>query len=261
MADFLSRYLCMDGFLIDVVTPFKQRTKYTSTAVTGSMGRRNYAFTSGSRGLGHWIAADRRIATGMRPIGEFDWVGGGRVSIVAGSQPVAQDNAWYPEPILFGIWQGSSRSIHALTRGFPFESIDSIQGRLLEAFASFEIVETPLGVYMRPRDSEVGFTEGQVMKDLPTIAWLEIEPLSDSVAAKLPRATGTPVRGGELFSQSDEGHSHDGDADEVPAAEPEALVLVGTSAVTTIAPTLGVGERKLLDIVSELDVQVSGREG
>lgn len=93
-----------------------------------------------------------------------------------------------------GVWEGARSSVSAHLSG-PSTTAD-----LMMLFDAFHIVEQDDGPALTPRDHETVLAEApSVLKQMPEVGLVTVEPMTHEVARALPRWRGRSVRGGELF--------------------------------------------------------------
>lgn len=93
-----------------------------------------------------------------------------------------------------GVWEGARWSLSAHLSG------TSTTADLLALLDAFQIAEHDEGPALAPRDKETSLAEApSVLKQLPGVGLVTVEPMTREVARALPRWQGRAVRGGELF--------------------------------------------------------------
>lgn len=230
-----AKHLALDGSIVKVqaADSYEVGSAASSVAVYWVDGIPR-EFTASYRDFGRDVAADVGI-----DLQESYSMQGGTLLLGWTSQLWREvDGSGNPITSLLrlGVWEGKSYSVHAHLYGG--QSTD-----LIDLFTRFTIVEDALGIRLQPRtpSRESPQREPMILKEVPNIGLLDVVALTTQVARTLPRWTGTPVRGGELFT------------DQVPERG-AYYVLVGQSARTVVMPTSDCNHEAVIGGLETLDV-------
>lgn len=234
----------------------RHRSLHGQLAVLGgdgvdlSQGWSSWAEVSGFGGQHHLGAGDGRFAEGYFAyqkiaVSEEYSVAGG--SLRVGGLELAGRSGRPGTTQQIGAWSGP---INSMVLASPGDS-----KFLIELLDAFEITDTPEGVTAIPRTgSGVRFTRVPwVVKTIPGIGGVTVQPLTGDVLQSVPSYRGTAVVGGELFVNRSEGQQI-GKRFKPPTT---TFVLVSETAKATIGPDSRVPEADLVGALSRLTVQWS----
>ena len=199
----------LDGSTVRIAGPDLDLRKPVSSIVTTVVGKLRVEFTVFARGFGAAVAWD---VARVRLQEKYAYRGG---SLRVGS---ALDDGGRVD-FLIGVWEGRAWSVYA-----PFYGGDV--ANLMGVLDLLSLEETDTGLVLVPRDDRIRY-EGspELTKTIPGVGLLVMSQLTRQVTRDLPRWSGTPVPGGELF------------VDEVPGVGQRHYVLVSPTARTTIMPS------------------------
>jgi hypothetical protein len=153
--------------------------------------------------------------------------------------PTVQGAYQHADLLHFGVWEGERFSVHThIYNGSPHD--------LIPVFDEFTIVEAPHGLRLLPKDPKrvTLAREPSFLQEFSNLGLLQVRPLTRSLARNLPRWSGTPTPGGELFVGR--------------LAERTHFVLVGGQSVTEIMPDTTDCHS---DVPNMADLQVTWRPG
>lgn len=174
-------------------------------------------FTVGNLELGRWAAREVSGVTLTESYGHQRGVLRIGSRIVSNNLYDGEDRVWV------GVWEGKQSSLIAQL----FNLKDSSE--VVSLFDAFEIRElpSPCALALKPRDARV-VADGLpiVAKQVPNVGLIEIARITNQMLrSAVPKHSGTPVRGGELFF----------------AESPAHFLLLGQTTVTTVVPDPGTG--------------------
>jgi hypothetical protein len=190
-------------------------------------------FTVGNLELGEWAAREVSGVTLTESYGHQRGV------LRIGSRIVRNNLYDGDERVWVGVWEGKQSSL--VTQLFNIRDSSGV----VSLFDAFEIRELPrpCAVTLKSRDARV-VADGLplVAKQVPNVGLLEINRITNQMVRSVPRHSGTPVRGGELFF----------------AKSPAHFLMLGQTAITTVIPDPGTGHD---DVASRLEtLTVSWRD-
>jgi hypothetical protein len=230
-----AKHLALDGSVVRVqaADSYEVGSAATSVGVYWVDGTPR-EFTSSYRDFGRDVAADLSLV-----LQESYSMQGGTLLLGSTNQrwlEVDDTGQRITSLLRLGVWEGERYSIHAHLYGG--QSTD-----LIDLFTRFTILEDEIGIQLRPRtpSAESHQREPMVLKEVPNIGLLDVMALTTQVARTLPRWMGTPVRGGELFT------------DQVPERG-NYYVLVSQSARTVVMPTSDCNHEAVIAGLETLDV-------
>lgn len=153
--------------------------------------------------------------------------------IVSNNLYDGEDRVWV------GVWEGKRSSL--VTQLFNLKDSSEV----VSLFAAFEIRELPrpCALALKPMDARI-VADGLpiVAKQVPNVGLIEIARITNQTIRTMPKHSGTPVRGGELFF----------------AEAPAHFLLLGQTTSTTVLPDPGTGPD---DVASRLEtLSVSWRD-
>ena len=171
-------------------------------------------FTVGNLELGQWAAREVSGVTLTESYGHQRGVLRIGSRIVSNNLYDGEDRVWV------GVWEGKRSSLVAQL----FNLKDSSE--VVSLFDAFEIRELPrpCALALKPKDARV-VADGLpiVAKQVPNVGLIEIERITNQMIRSMPKHSGTPVRGGELFF----------------AESPAHFLLLGQTTTTTVVPDPG----------------------
>jgi hypothetical protein len=182
-------------------------------------------FTAGHLELGQWAA---KLGSGVKLTESY---GHQRGVLRIGSRIVSNNLYDGEDRVWVGVWEGKHSSL--VTQLFNLEDSSDV----VSLFDAFEIRELPrpCELTLKPKDPRV-VADGlpTVAKEVPNVGLLEINRITSQMLRSVPKHSGTPVRGGELFF----------------AEAPAHFLLLGQTTSTTVVPDPGTGHD---DVASRLE--------
>jgi hypothetical protein len=225
-----TEHLAIDGSVVSIEADADLSTPATATgwAIVPSL-MRAHPFTVSP--AGHSAAVEEAVRAGFAsvqatPAEEFA-MKGGTLRVAEVEVPTATGGT---RALTVAAWEGASGCLHTSLSGRD-------RPRIVEAFESLQFGETRRGLAIhspitpRPR-------EPMVIKEVPELGVLGIQPAIPSVLQGVPRSRGRAIRHGELFR--------------IRAAR-NALMYVSSSVVVRIDP--------IDDRVADAPTMVSMAEG
>jgi len=220
----------LDGGRIELRTNLETGEPYTSF-LNLQLGSHIQEFSSGMR---EYAAANGRDL-GVERFEEEYHLTGGTLRLGSTIQDIAPHNK-VRATLAVAAWEGTSFSL--FTHAYNADSA----GELLGILAQVRISESAFGVTLAPQDPvQTPITHVSVVKDLPGLGLLQIEPATPELIKSLPGWPGSTVAGGELFIDNTDGGG-------------STFVLAGRSAITRIIPDPDDAVDKLLPALAELRI-------
>lgn len=187
----LAEHLSIDGSVVSIEAEADLEAAVTATgwAVVPSL-MRAFPFRSSPPGYTKAVENDVRKSASHVRLGEIEEYSlkGGTLRVAEVELPVATGGA---RKLTVGGWEGAKGCLSTSFRGWD-------KGALVEAFDSLEFSEGPRGLAI---DSHVTWRprEPQVVKEVPGLGILNIQPALPSVLEHVPRSRGAETAHGELF--------------------------------------------------------------
>ena len=186
-------------------------------------------FTAGNLELGQWAAREVSGVTLTESYGHQRGVLRIGSRIVSNNLYDGEDRVWV------GVWEGKQSSL--VTQLFNLKDSSEV----VSLFAAFEIRELPrpCELTLKPMDARV-VADGLpiVAKEVPNVGLIEINRITNQMIRSVPKHSGTPVRGGELFFAEATAH----------------FLLLGQTTSTTVLPDPGTGHDDVASRVETLTV-------
>lgn len=228
-------HLAPDSGLVDISGEGLNLNHPATGIRLASVGDHHQEFTVGNFELGERIA---REGPGIELTEAYTFQGG-RLRI--GSRH-------YPDGDLarVAVWEGENHSLYTISYG----ERASQSARMLAVLDLLKIDEVarvsgiPGGIIFRSREpGRLWFDRGPtVLKFIPTLGLIEIAELTKEVIRELPRWSGAPVPGGEIFADEENPNRR-------------YFVLVSRTAKTLIMPAAGTTDAGLEIALSRLQIE------
>jgi hypothetical protein len=207
-------HTALDGSQVQISTGLAVNEPFTSF-VNVRIGSHIHEFSSGVSGYASANAADVGVAEFTD---EYRFDGGTlRLGIT-----VQEMQNQVRASLAVAAWEGARFSVftHAYNVDTP--------GDLLGVLTQVRLAESATGATLAPRDpAKTPVSQVTLVKELPGLGLLQIEPAVGDLVRRLPAWRGRVVAGGELFV--------DNEADDAR----RSFVLAGSSAITRVLPDPG----------------------